>query len=275
MEEAPMVTSYKAAHDIEVLTSDFPIPGYGLVPINSFVLKGREPVLVDTGAVVHSEQFMPALRSVIDPAELKWLWLTHTDFDHIGSLSRLLAENPKLRVMTSFLSVGIMGLSSPLPLDRVRLVCPGERVPLGDRTFTAIKPPSFDNPATLGFFDDKSHVLFSADCFGAALQSVPQNAADISERDLRDGQVLWATVDAPWLHRVDKGAFAKQLDEIRRIEPAMILSAHLPAAPGSMTERFINTLTLVPEAKPFIGPDQAAFEQMLRQITEAPQPVAG
>ena len=89
-----MITTYKAAPDIDVLTSSFPVPGFGLIPINAFVLHAAEPVLIDTGAVVESEDFMTALRSVIDPADLRWIWLTHTDFDHIGSLHRLLAENP-------------------------------------------------------------------------------------------------------------------------------------------------------------------------------------
>src|SRR3974377_1300587 len=89
-----MVSSYHAAPDIDVLTSNVAIPGLGLVPVNAFVLKGSEPVLVDTGTVVDSEEFMTVLRSVIDPADLKWIWLTHTDFDHIGSLHQLLARKP-------------------------------------------------------------------------------------------------------------------------------------------------------------------------------------
>ena len=227
-----MVSSYKAAADIEVLTSNFPIPGFGLVPINAFVIKGSEPVLVDTGTVVESADFMPALRSVIDPADLRWIWLTHTDFDHIGSLHQLLAENPRLRVITTFLGVGIMSLSAPLPMDRVYLVNPGQKITVGDRTLTAVKPPAFDNPSTTGFYDEKSGVFFSSDCFGALLSDIPQNAADLSDKDLREGQVFWATLDAPWLHKVDSGAFAKELDGIRKMEPKMVLSSHLPAAPG-------------------------------------------
>ena len=49
-----------------------------------------------------------------------WIWLTHTDFDHIGSLSALLEANPHVRVITSFLGVGIMGCllyTSPSPRD--------------------------------------------------------------------------------------------------------------------------------------------------------------
>ena len=47
--------------------------------------------------------------SVIDPVELRWIWLTHADFDHIGSQAALLDANPYLRVITSFLGVGIIG----------------------------------------------------------------------------------------------------------------------------------------------------------------------
>lgn len=265
-----MVESYKAAPDIEVLTSNYPVPGLGQVPINAFVIKGSEPLLVDTGAAVHSQEFMPALRSVIDPADLKWIWLTHTDFDHIGSLSQLLAENPKLRVITTFLGVGIMGLSAPLPLDRVYLLNSGEKITVGDRTLTAVRPPAFDNPSTTGFYDDKSGVFFSSDCFGALLSSPPQNAADLSDADLRDGQVFWATVDSPWLHKADQGVLAKELDGIRKMAPKMILSSHLPAAPGQMTERLLGSLAMVPTAQPFVGPNQAALEQMLKQLTHEP-----
>ena len=38
--------------------------------------------------------------------------------------------------MTSFLSVGIMTLFAPLPMDRVHLVNPGDRVTVGDRTLS-------------------------------------------------------------------------------------------------------------------------------------------
>ena len=241
------------------------------MPVNAFVLHGSEPVLVDTGPVVESEEFMAALRTVIDPADLKWIWLTHTDFDHIGSLHRLLAENPQIRVITTFLGVGIMGLFDPLPMDRVYLVNPDQKITVGDRTLTGIKPPLFDNPSTTAFHDDRSGAFFSSDFFGALLQSVPNNAADISDGDLREGQLFWATVDSPWLNKVDRGAFAKELDGIAKLQPTMILSSHLPAAPGDMTERMLSSLADAPTAQPFVGPDQAALEQMLKEMTAGPQ----
>jgi hypothetical protein len=266
-----MISTYRPAPDIDVLTSAFPIPGLGLVPINAFVLHGAEPVLVDTGAVVDTEDFMAALRSVIDPAALKWIWLTHTDFDHIGTLHQLLAEHHQLRVITTFLGVGIMSLSAPLPMDRVYLLNPGQKITIGDRTLTAVKPPVFDNPCTTGFFDDKSGAFFSSDCFGALLQAVPESASDLSDEDLRTGQSLWATIDSPWLHNVDRNALATELDIIRKMDPTIVLSSHLPAAPSAMKERLLASLAAVPMTQRFVGPDQAALEQMLAQMTGGPQ----
>jgi hypothetical protein len=268
-----MITTYKAAPDIDVLTSSFPVPGFGLIPINAFVLHAAEPVLVDTGTVVESDDFMTALRSVIDPSDLRWIWLTHTDFDHIGSLHRLLAHNPRLRVITTFLGVGIMGLSAPLPMERVHLVNPGQTINVGDRTLTAVKPPVFDNPITTGLHDDRSGALFSADCFGALLSDVPQSAEDLSDDELHRGQVFWATVDSPWLHKVDRGLFAEELDALRAMEPALVLSSHLPAAQGATLDRLLVSLESVPTAPSFVGPDQAALEQMLAGMT-GPGPAA-
>jgi flavorubredoxin len=264
-----MVRTYRAAPDLDVITSEVPIPGFGLVPINAFVLHGAEPVLVDTGAVVHHDEFLAALRSVIDPHELRWIWLTHTDLDHIGTLHTLLTEHPQIRVVTTFLGVGIMSLYAPLPMDRVNLVNPGERLVLGDRTLLAFRPPAFDNPVTTGFHDDRTGALFSSDCFGALLDEVPTSASDLTPEQLRAGQVFWATVDSPWLHQVDRAGLARQLDEIRRAEPTYVLSSHLPAAPGSMVGDLIASLAAAPDAEPFVGPNQEALEQMLAHVADA------
>ena len=258
-----VVTVHRAAPGIDVLTSTVAIPGFGSLAVNAFVLHGAEPVLVDTGTVIGSDPFMETLRTVIDPAALRWIWLTHTDPDHIGSLTTLLDENAGLRVVTSFLGMGIMGLSAPLPADRVHLVNPGQRLDVGDRTLTALRPPAFDHPITTGCFDDRSRTLFSSDCFGAVLPEVPVSAADLSAEELHRAQVLWASIDSPWLHGVRPDVLARELDAVRRLEPALVLSSHLPAAPGDMTDRLLGALGAVPTAEPFEGPDQSVLERML------------
>lgn len=266
-----MTTCFNAAPGVDVITTTAAIPAFGSIAINAFVLHGSEPVLVDTGTVAGAPEFMAALASVIDPSELRWIWLTHTDFDHIGSLGTLLQDNPRLRVLTSFLGVGIMGLSSaPLPMDRVHLINPGQSVTIGDRRLTALRPPVFDNPITTGFIDGRSRTLFSSDCFGALLPAVPQDAADLDTAELRAGQVLWATIDSPWVHGVDRAAFGHTLDRLRGMEPTMVCSSHLPPAPGAMLDVLLESLTMAPAADPFVGPDHAALEAMLAGMAGPP-----
>lgn len=259
-----MTTCFTATPGVDVITTTADIPALGSIAINAFVLHGAEPVLVDTGTVAGTAEFMTALASVIDPLALRWIWLTHTDFDHIGSLATLLEMNPDLRVLTSFLGVGIMGLSSaPLPMDRVHLINPGQSVAIADRRLTAVKPPVFDNPITTGVLDDRSGILFSSDCFGALLPEVPRDAADLDTEVLQAGQVRWATIDSAWVHDVDRDSFKHALDELRSLEPTMVCSSHLPPAPGAMLDLFVDSLAMTPDADRFVGPDQAALEAML------------
>jgi hypothetical protein len=266
-----MTTCFTATPGVDVITTTADIPALGSLAINAFVLHGPEPILVDTGTVAGSGEFMTALASVIDPAELRWIWLTHTDFDHIGSLATLLEANPQLRVITSFLGVGIMGLSStPLPMERVHLINPGQSVTLADRRLTAVKPPVYDNPITTGFVDDRSGIFFSSDCFGALLGAVPANAADLDVAELQAGQIRWATIDSAWVHDVDRHAFTGALQRLRAIEPTMVCSSHLPPAPGAMLELFLDSLAMTPGADRFDGPDQAALEAMLAGMVDAP-----
>lgn len=259
-----MTDVFTATPGVDVITTTAAIPALGSLAINAFVLHGDEPLLVDTGTVAGSADFMSALTSIINPADLRWIWLTHTDFDHIGSLATLLEANPQLKVITTFLGVGIMGLSStPLPMDRVHLVNPGQSVAVGDRRLTAVKPPVYDNPITVGFVDDRSGILFSSDCFGALLPEIPQSAADLDSDQLQAGQVRWATIDSSWVHDVDRGAFAHALDRWRAIAPTMVCSSHLPPAPGAMLDLLVDSLALTPDAERFVGPDQAALAMML------------
>jgi flavorubredoxin len=268
MDKPTMFEPYKAAADIDVVPSYFPIPGLGILPVNAFVLKAAQPVLVDTGLVPLSEEFMEKLSSVIDPADLRWLWLTHTDQDHIGSLWRVLEAAPKLRIITTYLGVGKMSLFAPLPMDRIYLLNPGQSIDVGDRILTAVKPPLYDAPETTGFFDPKTTTFFSSDCFGALMSEPAMEVAEMELKNLREGMVFWATVDGPWLNKVDRILFAKNIDNIRKLSPKLICSAHLPLA-REMTEELLENLRAAPEAQPFVGPDQKAFEAMLAQMTGA------
>jgi flavorubredoxin len=255
---------YQVMPDIEVLPAHFPIPGAGFLAVNAFVIKAKEPVLIDTGMGLDSGEFIKALTSVIDPRELKWVWLTHDDADHTGNLRQILEAAPNARLAAYSLAVLRMSTAWPMPMDRVYWLNPGDSIDAGDRRLTAVRPPLYDNPTTIGAYDDKTEVFFSADCFGAIIQSPAQNTDAIAEADLAQGMAGWASLDNPWVHMTRPDDFSQALDRIRQMAPKMILSAHLPPATGK-TEKFLDVLATVPPAAPAVAPNQAALEQILAQ----------
>ncbi len=255
---------YKAMLDIEVLPAHFSIPNTGFLPVNAFVTKAREPVLVDTGMGIESEEFMKALESIIDPQDLRWVWLTHDDADHTGSIQKVLEAAPSARLAANSLAVLRMSTAWSIPMQRIYWLNPGDSIRVGDRKLTAVRPPLFDNPTTIGIYDNKSEAFFSADCFGAIIPTPAQNADDVTEGDLAQGMISWASADSPWVHMVEPSKFSQALDRIRQIAPKMIFSAHLPPARGK-TEHLLELLATVPTSTPFVTPDQTALEQILAQ----------
>ncbi len=258
--------------DVTVLNDHMPVPAIGFLPVNAFVLHSAQPVVVDTGLSLPERGFMDALGSVIDPKDVRWIWLTHPDRDHTGALFELLEAAPKARVVTTFLSVGIMSTERPLPMDRLYLINPGQRLDVGDRTLTAFRPPLFDSPATVGFFDPRSRTCVASDCFGAPMASsdlaAGSDVRDVPADDLRSAQLLWATVDSPWVHVADREAYMKTVDPLRAMDPEVILSSHLPSVVED-TSACLDMLAVAPLADPWVGPDQRALEEMLASFEPA------
>lgn len=259
------VSSNRAGADTDVLTSHYFVPGFGLVPINAYVLHASEPVLVDTGSIVMGSSYLEAVRSVIPLDEIRWIWLTHADPDHIGSLWEVLEASPEAKVITTFLGLGKLGLVAPIPPERVHLLNPGERLCVGDRELVAAKPPIFDAPETTGFYDEKTRALFSSDCFGALLAEPIMRAGDIPPATLYERMVLWATIDAPWLASIEPAAFEAALDRVRELEPAVVFSSHLPPAAG-MIDVLLENLSAARTAQRFVGPNQEELRRMLAPV---------
>jgi hypothetical protein len=52
---------YKIRRDAYVLPSDLTIPGVGQQPVNGFLFRDGEPILVDTGMPIDRPEFLDAL----------------------------------------------------------------------------------------------------------------------------------------------------------------------------------------------------------------------
>jgi len=257
---------HRATDDVTVLHDRAEIPGLGVLPVNTFVLHSEQPVVVDTGLSTSDKDFVDQLARVIDPADVRWIWLTHPDRDHTGGLFRLLEAAPQARLVTTFVGVGILGCQWDVPLDRVFLLNPGQDLDVGDRKLSCLRPPLFDSPVTTGFLDRATGALFSSDCFGAPLADAglagAESVREVADEDLRAAQLLWAAVDSPWARTVDRSIWHRAVGGFRSLDPSAVFSTHLPPAVG-VPEALWDNLLEAPEGPEFVGPDQAALEELL------------
>lgn len=269
-----MEAPYQAGSDVHVLPTYLPLPGAGVLPINAFVLMAEEPVLVDTGLGIDADDFVEALASIVPLGDLRWLWLTHDDTDHTGSIQRVLEAAPHAKLVTHALGALRMSTWWQVPLDRVHAIRAGDRLPVGDRTLRAVPPPLYDNPTSTGFVDEATGAFFSVDSFGAFIPEPTTNAAEVPPEALAGGMAAWACGDSPWVHLTDRRLFAEVVGRVRELQPTAVFSSHLPPAPGASLEHMLGVLSSLPDAAPVVAPSNEEFGHLLAALMATAAPPA-
>jgi hypothetical protein len=131
----------------------------------------------------------------------------------------------------------------------------------------------FGNPATVERYDGGSGAYFSSDRFAAAMPTAELVTRDdvggVLDDHLRAALLLWTTADSPWVHTVDQSRYLALFASLRELNPALILSTHLPPE-ARRAQEFFQTLAAAPSATAFTGPDQSALEQMLAGFDPSP-----
>ena len=131
---------------------------------NSLVIRGAEPLIIDTGTVINRDIWFDDVFSLVEPHEVRWIYVTHLDDDHVGNLTEVIELCPNATVVTSWAASGRMFASFGLPRERIRTVDDGETLDVGDRTLRAVRPPVYDNASTRGLFDPKRVCLLRSRC---------------------------------------------------------------------------------------------------------------
>src|SRR3712207_2461544 len=61
------------------------------VYLNSMVILGAEAMIVDTGTVANRDQWLKEVFSLVEPDDVRWIFLSHDDVDHTGNLVEALS----------------------------------------------------------------------------------------------------------------------------------------------------------------------------------------
>jgi flavorubredoxin len=262
-----MPKAYQISDEAFVIPEALPVPGVGKLPVNAMVLRGKEPMILDTLAIVHRDTFLDEVFRIVEPKDVRWLFLSHEDRDHSGAIMQVMAMCPKAKLVTNFLGLGKLHEEFDFDPHRIHILNDGDSLDIGDRVVQAIRPPLYDSSATTGIWDPKSEIYYGADCFGVVAEEVPHYTDEMRRADFEDGYFFMNRANHIWFEHVRPEALAAAAEKIKQLNAKMLVSGHGPVerrdVPG-MCE-MIKRIADMPALE---LPGQDAYEQMLRPAAE-------
>ncbi|MGB2694267.1 MAG: MBL fold metallo-hydrolase [Dehalococcoidia bacterium] len=241
------------------------------VYLNSLVIKGPEPIIVDTGTPANREQWLKDVFSIVDPGDVRWIFLSHDDVDHAGNLAEVMEACPNATLISTWFMTERHTNCFDFPLDRCRWVNDGESWRAGDRTLTAVVPPLFDSPTTRGLYDDKTGVYWAVDTFALPL---PGPMDDISQHDSQawlEGMAMFNCMNSPWFKLLDPDKFEQHVDRVQKMDISVVAACHSPVIPNSHIDQAFNFIRQIPKMDPPPQPQQADLDDLMHCIATGKQ----
>ncbi|WP_424216119.1 MBL fold metallo-hydrolase (plasmid) [Streptomyces sp. BI20] len=247
------------------------------VPINSMVVLGAEPLLVDTGTAHNADAWRETVFSLVDPGDVRWIFISHDDSDHTGNLAAAMELCPRATLLCSWSLVERMAHRYDFPLRRLRWLADADRIELPDRTLSIVRPPVYDSPTTQGLYDSRTGIYWAADAFatplpgGAAADAVVDEIAELSARQWWEGMVLFGVhALAPWVALADPVRYARTVRAVRALDPTVIASGHSPAVTGRHVPVALDMIGRLAQAPVPPCPDQSLLDDVLRAMGHEP-----
>ena len=208
----------------------------------------------------------PGRLDLVDPADVRWVFLTHDDHDHAGNLRQVMDACPNATLVTTWFSMGRYAIDSEdfwMPFDRVRWVRDGESFRAGDPTLVAVRPPFSDNPTTRGLLDTTTRAYWSVDSFGANIPHPVTDAAELERDAWREGVLLFNRLNHPWHLWLEEAKFQAYVDHVQNLGIEALASSHGPAVHRAMVDEAFELIRRIPQLPRFEEPGQNALEAML------------
>lgn len=241
------------------------------VYLHSLVIKGPEPIIVDTGTPANREQWLKDVFSIVDPGDVRWIFLSHDDVDHAGNLAEVLEACPNATLVTTWFMIERHTNCINFPLERCRWVNDGDSWRAGDRTLTALTPPLFDSPTTRGLYDDKTGVYWVVDSFALPLPGPMDDISQLDPAAWNQGVAMFNCMNSPWFKLLDQDKYERHVDRVQKLDIDVIAACHSPIIKRSQISTAFDMIRKIPQLDPPPQPQQADLDDLMHCIANGTQ----
>lgn len=133
---------------------------------NSYLIRGDKTALVDTSHAKFRQLYLDTLTGLIDPKEIDYLIISHTEPDHSGLVKDFLELAPQAKVVAAKMAIKFLEDLVHQPFEK-QIIKNGETIDLGQgHVIEFVNAPNLHWPDTIFSYDQKTGILFTCDAFG-------------------------------------------------------------------------------------------------------------
>jgi len=125
-----------------------------------FLIRDDEPAMVETSFNRFFDLVHGAVRTLIDPSTLRYIFIPHFEMDECGSLNRFLEIAPRAEPVCS--PVGALVTLGDFSARPARALADGESLSLGQKQLTAVIAPWVHVWDSMLVYDSTDKTLFTS-----------------------------------------------------------------------------------------------------------------
>ena len=132
---------------------------------NSYFIDAEKKAIVETAKETFKDEYIEKIKGVVNPEEIQYIIVDHTEPDHAGSVRHLLDIAPNATVVGSKSAINFLKHMVGKEFKSM-IVGNGDTLDLGNKTLRFISVPFLHWPDSIYTYLEEDKVLFTCDSFG-------------------------------------------------------------------------------------------------------------
>jgi anaerobic nitric oxide reductase flavorubredoxin len=138
---------------------------------NAYLLKTEKPTVIDTVDMQFGREFVEYLSELINPEEIQYIIINHTEPDHSGGLAALASRAPHATIVCTSPAVNELKEMYKLHSRNFLVVKDGDTLDIGGKTLKFKETPYLHTKETMITYCMEDKILYPCDIFSTHVAS--------------------------------------------------------------------------------------------------------